>query len=161
MKRNVRSVQETEHYFTTLLPAIQSERFSLWTIHSFEPIRFSESVHQIRLKRLKHFASWAAQIYKLLKTHFQTLDSQSDSKSSKILMYLILWWMNHSELQFLQQSLNWANSSTRTEDWWCWYEHVWTQHWIEGRNERFYGFSLFSKKMSWWRLVYSLYALDM
>ncbi len=80
---------------------------------------FSESVHQIRLKRLKHFASWAAQIYKLLKTHFQTLDSQSDSKSSKILMYLILWWMNHSELQFLQQSLNWANSSTRTEDWWA------------------------------------------
>ncbi len=39
------------------------------TNHSFEPVLFSElveSVHWIRLKRLKEFAARAAQIYKLL-----------------------------------------------------------------------------------------------
>ncbi len=52
------------------------------------------SVHQIWLKRLKQFTAWAAQIYKFLNQN-----SLSDAwKRAKLLVYLILWWMNHSVL---------------------------------------------------------------
>ncbi len=65
-----------------------------------------------------------AQIYRLLNNCLSDADSLSDSKWAKIPVYLILWWMNHSALQFLRQSLK----LTRTEDRWATDTHAWTKH---------------------------------
>ncbi len=72
------------------------------------------------------------------KLTFRRLTVTRSRKEPKQWRSLSVHVMN-SVLQFLQQSLNWGNRSTRTDGW---YEHVWTKHLNEGPNEQFCCFTL-------------------
>ncbi len=96
-----------------------------------KPVLFSEPlepVHQIKLNCLNLFVARAAQIYKLLT--FRAPDSHSDSKWAQKPVHLLLWWMNHSVLQFLHQSEETVRLGPRLTS--RRYVHEWT----ESLNER-------------------------
>ncbi len=152
-KRNDQSVQESEYH----LQDYNSEANGPWWCPVHERIilfnwffnELDESVHRIGLKHLKQFVAQAAQIYKLL-------DQNSLSDASQSLRLEMSQNTSVSDPvvneSFLQQSLNWGNSSTRTEELMrCWCVHVWTEHVF------MVSLCLCKKKTS----LFTLYALDM
>ncbi len=111
-----------EHYSPVLLPVIQSLKQTVWSDvrftnqSSFVPILFSElvePVHPTVLKCLKQFAARAITQSKLTFRRLTATLTWNEAIHRRI------WscdeWTD-SVLQFLQQSLNWGNSSTQTEE---------------------------------------------